>query len=79
MGVTGLDTSANYLGFLSHETLARKAADLLPRFTVSTKVGYFQMPDRAEHSLDPLRLRTAVEQAGRDLGRQPDQIGRAHV
>ncbi|MER6789327.1 aldo/keto reductase [Streptomyces sp. NPDC000658] len=74
LGVTGLDTSSNYLGFLSHSTLARTAADLLPRFTVSTKVGYFRTPDRAEHSLDPCRLRTAVEQAGRDLGREPDLV-----
>lgn len=41
---------------------------------MSTKVGYFPRPDRAEHSLDPLRLRTAVEQTARDLGREPDLV-----
>ncbi|MFF5189443.1 aldo/keto reductase [Streptomyces sp. NPDC000345] len=74
LGVTELDTSSNYLGFLSHEVLARTSADLLPRFRISTKVGYFRTPDGAEHSLDPVRLRTAVEQVTRDLGREPDLV-----
>ncbi|KUO13657.1 aldo/keto reductase [Streptomyces sp. DSM 15324] len=74
LGVTELDTSSNYLDFLSHETLARTAADLLPRFTVSTKVGYFWTPHGAEHSLDAPRLRNAVEQAARDLGKEPDLV-----
>jgi aryl-alcohol dehydrogenase-like predicted oxidoreductase len=73
-GVTTIDTSTNYLGFRSHETLARTAGDLLPKFTISTKVGYFRRPGRAEHSLDPLRLRAAMEQAARDLGREPDLV-----
>ncbi|MFF5366520.1 aldo/keto reductase [Streptomyces sp. NPDC013187] len=74
LGVTALDTSSNYLGFRSHQVLARTAGDLLPRFTVSTKVGYFAGPDGAEHSLDPVRLRTAVEKAAEDLGREPDLV-----
>jgi aryl-alcohol dehydrogenase-like predicted oxidoreductase len=74
LGVTALDTSSNYLGFRSHEVLARTAGDLLPKFTVSTKVGYFQGQDGAEHSLDPVRLHAAVEQAAEDLGREPDLV-----
>lgn len=50
------------------------AGDLLPKFRVSTKVGYFPTSDRSEHSLAPDRLRAAVEQAGRDLGREPDLV-----
>ncbi|MBB6420966.1 aryl-alcohol dehydrogenase-like predicted oxidoreductase [Streptomyces sp. AK010] len=74
LGVTTLDTSSNYLGFRAHEVLARTAGDLLPKFRVSTKVGYFPGPDGAEHSLDPVRLRAAVEQAAKDLGREPDLV-----
>ncbi|MFF8971530.1 aldo/keto reductase [Streptomyces sp. NPDC014995] len=74
LGVTVIDTSTNYLGFLSHETLSRTAGDLMPKFTISTKVGYFRRPGRAEHSLDPLRLRAAIEQTVRDLGREPDLV-----
>ncbi|MFG2489882.1 aldo/keto reductase [Streptomyces caniferus] len=74
LGVTALDTSSNYLGFRSHQALARTAGDLLPKFTVSTKVGYFPGPDGAEHSLDPVRLHAAVEQAAGDLGREPDLV-----
>ncbi|WP_420718624.1 aldo/keto reductase [Streptomyces sp. H51] len=69
-----LDTSTNYLGFRSHQTLARTAGDLLPKFTVSTKVGYFPGPDGAEHSLDPVRLQRAVERAAMNLGREPDLV-----
>lgn len=46
------------------------AGDLLPKFSVSTKVGYFP----AEHSLAPARLRCAVELAAKDLGREPDVV-----
>ncbi|MDX3132417.1 aldo/keto reductase [Streptomyces europaeiscabiei] len=74
LGVTALDTSSNYFGFRSHQVLARAAGDLLPKFTVSTKVGYFPEPDGVEHSLDPVRLRAAVEQAAEDLGREPDLV-----
>ncbi|MEU6090568.1 aldo/keto reductase [Streptomyces sp. NPDC047085] len=74
LGVIALDTSTNYLGFSSHRVLARTAGDLLPKFTISTKVGYFLGPDGVEHSLDPVRLRAAVEQAAEDLGREPDLV-----
>ncbi|WP_282693504.1 aldo/keto reductase [Streptomyces sp. CC208A] len=68
--MTRLDTASNYLHHRSHETLSTVARGLLPKFTVSTKVGYF--PDG--HSLDPDRLRAAVEQAVKDLGREPDTV-----
>ncbi|MEU8698658.1 aldo/keto reductase [Streptomyces sp. NPDC048680] len=71
LGVTALDTSANYLGFRSHETLAKVAGDLLAEFTISTKVGFFP---GGEHSLDPVRLLQAVERTVRDLGREPDVV-----
>ncbi|WP_421107377.1 aldo/keto reductase [Streptomyces sp. NEAU-S77] len=74
LGVTALDTSTNYLGFHSHRILARTAGDLLPKFTVSTKVGYFPGRNGGEHSLDPVRLRAAVEQTADDLGREPDLV-----
>ncbi|MER6129832.1 aldo/keto reductase [Streptomyces sp. NPDC001795] len=74
LGVTALDTSTNYLGFRSHQVLAQAARDLLPKFSLSTKVGYFPGPDSAEHSLNPVRLQAAVEQAIRDLGREPDLV-----
>ncbi|MFG2289449.1 aldo/keto reductase [Streptomyces sp. NPDC048595] len=74
LGVTTIDTSTNYLGFRSHQVLARTAGDLLPKFRLSTKVGYFPAPDRAEHSLAPGRLYGAVEHAVRDLGREPDLV-----
>ncbi|MFG3211075.1 aldo/keto reductase [Streptomyces tendae] len=74
LGVTALDTSTNYLGFRSHQVLAQTAGDLLPKFTVSTKVGYFPGPGGAEHSLDPVRLRAAVEQAAGDLGQEADLV-----
>ncbi|MEV5146019.1 aldo/keto reductase [Streptomyces sp. NPDC052727] len=71
-GVTSLDTAFNYLGFRSHRVLARIAGDLLPKFVVSTKVGYFPGPNGPTHSLNPVRLLAAVEQTARDLGREPD-------
>ncbi|TWG00764.1 aryl-alcohol dehydrogenase-like predicted oxidoreductase [Kitasatospora viridis] len=46
------------------------AGDLLPKFVISTKVGYF----RDGHSLNPARLRKAVETAAADLGRDPDTV-----
>ncbi|MFE9997494.1 aldo/keto reductase [Streptomyces avermitilis] len=69
-GVTDLDTAFNYHQFASHRTLAAIADDLLPAFTISTKVGYF--PDG--HDLDPVRLRAAVEQSAEELGRTPDTV-----
>ncbi|MFJ9569379.1 aldo/keto reductase [Streptomyces bacillaris] len=69
-----LDTSTNYLGFRSHEVLAQVAGDLLPKFYLSTKVGYFPGSRGAEHSLAPGRLHIAVEGAARSLGREPDLV-----
>ena len=69
-GVTDLDTAFNYHHFASHRTLAAIADDLLPSFTISTKVGYF--PDG--HDLDPARLRAAVERSAEELGRTPDTV-----
>ncbi|MEV5592882.1 aldo/keto reductase [Streptomyces sp. NPDC052496] len=74
LGVTALDTSTNYFGFRSHQVLAQTAGDLLPKFDISTKVGYFPGPGGAEHSLNPARLHAAVEQTARDLGREPDLV-----
>jgi aryl-alcohol dehydrogenase-like predicted oxidoreductase len=70
LDVTRLDTASNYLRHRSHEVLKTTAGDLLPKFSVSTKVGYF--PEG--HSLAPARLRVAVEQAIKDLGREPDLV-----
>ncbi|MFJ1599925.1 aldo/keto reductase [Streptomyces sp. NPDC088261] len=74
LGVAAIDTSTNYLGFRSHTVLARVAGDLLPRLTVSTKVGYFPGTKQSEHSLDGARLYKAVEKAAGDLGREPDVV-----
>ncbi|MCX4691803.1 aldo/keto reductase [Streptomyces sp. NBC_01408] len=74
LGVTSLDTAAAYLGFRSHAVLAETAADLLPKFALSTKVGFFPGAGGAEHSLDPSRLRLAVEKAVWELGREPDTV-----
>ncbi|MGW7457788.1 aldo/keto reductase [Streptomyces sp. NPDC054797] len=74
LGLTALDTSFNYRGFTAHATLADVIGDLLPRFTISTKVGFFPAGRQAEYSLDPARLRAALEQTNRDLGRVPDLV-----
>ncbi|WP_431773353.1 aldo/keto reductase [Streptomyces cucumeris] len=74
LGVTALDTAAPYLGFRSHAVLGRTAADLLPEFTLSTKVGFFLGAGGVEHSLDPSQLRSAIEKAARELGREPDTV-----
>lgn len=68
--MTRLDTASNYLRHRSHQALRTTAGDLLTKFSISTKVGFF--PEG--HSLDPARLRTAVEQAIKDLGREPDLV-----
>ncbi|WP_326766144.1 aldo/keto reductase [Streptomyces sp. NBC_01591] len=70
LGVAHLDTASNYLRHRSHEVLKTQAGDLLPNFTISTKVGYFP----GEHSLDPARLRAGVERAAKELGREPDAV-----
>ncbi|WP_369165045.1 aldo/keto reductase [Streptomyces sp. AFD10] len=74
LGITAIDTSVNYLGFRSHKVLADVAGDLMSGFTVSTKIGYFPDGGASAHSLDPDRLRTALEGAVRDLGREPDVV-----
>ncbi|MFF5780640.1 aldo/keto reductase [Streptomyces virginiae] len=74
LGVTALDTAAPYLGFRSHAVLSETAADLLPKFALSTKVGFFPGAGGAEHSLDPSRLRLAIEKAARELGSEPDTV-----
>ncbi|MEU9301913.1 aldo/keto reductase [Streptomyces sp. NPDC048269] len=66
-----LDTAAPYHGHRSHRTLAQIAGDLLPKFAISTKIGYFP---GLGHSLDPVRLRRGVELAVRDPGREPDLV-----
>ncbi|MER8041977.1 aldo/keto reductase [Streptomyces sp. NPDC094032] len=68
--MTRLDTASNYLRHRSHEVLRATAGDLLPRFSVSTKVGYF--PEG--HSLAPSRLVEAAERAVGDLGREPELL-----
>ncbi|MFI9629094.1 aldo/keto reductase [Streptomyces sp. NPDC052042] len=74
LGIRAIDTSFNYLGFRAHEALAKVAGDVLPKFHVSTKVGYFPSAGGTEHSLEPGRLRSAVEQTNRDLGHVPDLV-----
>ncbi|MFE7460592.1 aldo/keto reductase [Streptomyces sp. NPDC012600] len=74
LGITAIDTSTNYLGFRSHKVLAEVAGDLLPNFTVSTKVGYFPTAGGSTHSLAPARLRAALEDTVHDLGREPDLV-----
>ncbi|MFJ9416694.1 aldo/keto reductase [Streptomyces sp. NPDC101227] len=70
VGITAVDTAYNYGRYEGHRALASEAGELLGRFEVSTKVGYF--PDG--HDLDPVRLRTAVAEAGEALGRVPDTV-----
>ncbi|MFD3354834.1 aldo/keto reductase [Streptomyces fradiae] len=70
LGVARLDTASNYHRHRSHEVLRAVAGALLPKFSVTTKVGYFP----GEHSLAPARLRAGVERAAKDLGREPDTV-----
>ncbi|AHH98685.1 hypothetical protein KALB_5323 [Kutzneria albida DSM 43870] len=70
-GVTAVDTAVNYLGFGSHRTLAATVGDLLDQVEVSTKVGFFPTGHRPCHSLDPVRLREAIEQSVDELGVRP--------
>ncbi|MFI6089524.1 aldo/keto reductase [Streptomyces sp. NPDC051218] len=74
LGIRAIDTSFNYLGFRAHEVLAKVAGDVLGQFRLATKVGYFPAAGRSAHSLAPGRLRTAIEQTNRDLGRTPDLV-----
>lgn len=71
-GVRALDTAYNYRGFSSHRTLAAVAADLVGEFDVSTEVGFFPgSGGRPEHSLDPVRLRDAIDESATTLGHPP--------
>jgi aryl-alcohol dehydrogenase-like predicted oxidoreductase len=75
LGVRNIDTAFNYADFRSHAILARVAPDLLPHFSVSTKVGFFPgAGDRNDHSLEPARLTRAVETAAETLGIVPDVV-----
>ncbi|WP_234322523.1 aldo/keto reductase [Streptomyces sp. NRRL S-350] len=69
-----MDTAFNYLSFASHRTLFEVAGDLLPQFTISTKIGFFPHHDRPQHSLDPQQLWAAAEKTAEDLGRIPDVL-----
>ncbi|MGH3831562.1 MAG: aldo/keto reductase [Pseudonocardiaceae bacterium] len=75
IGVDRLDTAYNYLRFASHRTLAATARDLLRRFAVSTKVGFFPTGLGAEHSLDPARLHQAVRESVDTLGVNAVKLG----
>lgn len=68
--MTALDTAYNYSGFASHRTLRTAAGDLLDKFDLSTKVGFF----RDGHDLEPTRLRVAVEESAEHLGRRPNTV-----
>ncbi|MGH3830645.1 MAG: aldo/keto reductase [Pseudonocardiaceae bacterium] len=69
--MTDLDTAYNYRDFTSHRKLASTAADLLGKFTISTKVGFFPSDQGTGHCLDPARLRQAVHESVQDLGVRP--------
>lgn len=74
-GVRDLDTAFNYAEFASLNLLTGVAADLLPRFFLSTKVGFFPSPTgHTVHSLEPAQLRRAIEITADTLGRVPDVI-----
>ncbi|OHV47332.1 MULTISPECIES: aldo/keto reductase [unclassified Frankia] len=74
VGIQCLDTSYNYHGFDSHRLLSSVVGDLLSMFSISTKVGFFRESGRVVHTLDPGRLRRAVEESACDLGRIPDVV-----
>jgi len=46
----------------------------MPLFSVSTKVGYFPHGSYTEHSLDPARLREAIQRAVAELGCPPAAV-----
>lgn len=73
--VRALDTAYNYRGFTSHRTLAATAGDLLGEFAISTKVGFFPSAHGTpEHSLDPVRLRDAIDELVTTLTRPPEVV-----
>ncbi|WP_157902573.1 aldo/keto reductase [Frankia sp. KB5] len=70
-----IDTAFNYADFSSHAQLAATIPDLLPEFHLSTKVGFFpSSTGHSEHSLEPERIRRAVEMSADTLGRVPDVV-----
>lgn len=72
-----IDTATNYQRFHAHTALARAAGELLCEFEISTKVGYFPNPTGSGppvHSLDPDRLRGAIERATDELGQPPQTV-----
>ncbi|WP_131769690.1 aldo/keto reductase [Candidatus Protofrankia californiensis] len=74
-GIQDLDTAFNYADFSSLDRLAAIAPDLISEFRLSTKVGFFpSATGRAEHSLNPIQLRQAIEVTADTLGRTPDVI-----
>ncbi|MGH3565277.1 MAG: aldo/keto reductase [Pseudonocardia sp.] len=74
-GIRALDTAYNYRRFTSHRTLASTAADLLGEFTISTKVGFFPGERGTPvHSLDPVRLRDAIDESATTLGVVPEVV-----
>ncbi|WP_239309319.1 aldo/keto reductase [Frankia sp. Cj3] len=75
LGIRNIDTAFNYAGFRSHAILFQTAADLLPCFFVSTKVGFFPgAGGRNDHSLEPGRLQDALETTAATLGQAPDVV-----
>lgn len=66
-----IDTALSYRQFTGHRDLAAAAGDLLPEFTVSTKVGFFP---GGRHSLDPRELAEAVGRCCDELGRPADFV-----
>jgi pyridoxine 4-dehydrogenase len=75
LGIKDLDTAFNYAGFSSHSQLSHIAGDLLPKFFLSTKIGFFpSTSSEPEHSLDPVRLRESIEATVERLGRPPDVV-----
>lgn len=68
--MTGLDTAINYQHFTAHQRLVDAAGDLLRRFDITTKIGFFA----DGHDLSATRLRTAAEAICSDLGQAPDTL-----
>lgn len=54
--------------------MAATARELLPEFTISTKVGFFPGSNTTEHTLAPEKLHSAVRRTTWDLERAPDLV-----
>nr|WP_237450306.1 aldo/keto reductase [Nocardiopsis alba] len=75
MGIRRIDTSYNYLDYTAHQVLAHRSGDLLERFSISTKVGFFPTgTGHSEHSLNPIRLHQAVKESVDHLGMAPTVV-----